>query len=92
LGVERTATSRTSRRRTAKLAHKSHPDGRPNAAEAKFKDVAKAYATLKDPEKKRGSYDNLGQTSGGERFTPTHRTGSNIPTVDCRSRPDVDPR
>jgi len=70
LGVERTATLADIKKAYRKLAHKYHPDvsAEPDS-EAKFKDVAEAYATLKDPEK-REAYDNLGKHPAGESFTP----------------------
>lgn len=76
LGVERTATLADIKKAYRKLAHKYHPDvsAEPDS-EAKFKDVAEAYATLKDPEK-REAYDNLGKHPAGESFTPPP-TGSN---------------
>ena len=66
LGVERTATLADIKKAYRKLAHKYHPDvsAEPDN-EAKFKDVAEAYATLKDPEK-REAYDNLGKHPAGE--------------------------
>jgi len=53
LGVERTATHADIKKAYRKLAHKYHPDvsADPNS-EAKFKDIAEAYATLKNPEKR----------------------------------------
>jgi curved DNA-binding protein len=70
LGVERTATLADIKKAYRKLAHKYHPDvsAEPDS-EARFKDVAEAYATLKDPEK-REAYDNLGKHPAGETFTP----------------------
>ena len=42
-----------------KLAHKYHPDvSKDPKGEEKFKEIAEAYATLKDPEK-RHAYDEL---------------------------------
>jgi curved DNA-binding protein len=70
LGVERTATLADIKKAYRKLAHKYHPDvSAESDSEAKFKDVAEAYATLKDPEK-REAYDNLGKHPAGESFTP----------------------
>src|SRR5260370_22386266 len=71
LGVERTATHADIKKAYRKLAHKYHPDvsADPNS-EAKFKDIAEAYATLKNPEK-REAYDNLGKHPSGESFTPS---------------------
>ncbi len=71
LGVERTATHADIKKAYRKLAHKYHPDvsADPNS-EAKFKDIAEAYATLKNPEK-REAYDNLGKHPAGESFTPS---------------------
>ena len=53
-----------------KLARQHHPDVSKAAdAEARFKDAAEAYATLKNPEK-RAAYDALGQPRPGEEFSP----------------------
>ena len=53
-----------------KLARQYHPDVSKAAdAEARFKDAAEAYATLKNPEK-RAAYDALGQPRPGEEFSP----------------------
>jgi curved DNA-binding protein len=71
LGVERTATLADIKKAYRKLAHKYHPDvSKDPDSEAKFKDVAEAYATLKDPEK-RVAYDNLGKRPAGQPFTPS---------------------
>lgn len=57
LGVERDASHADIKRAYRKLARKYHPDvSREADAEARFKDVAEAYATLKD-EQKRAAYD-----------------------------------
>jgi curved DNA-binding protein len=70
LGVERTATDDEIKKAYRKLAHKYHPDiSKDPKGEEKFKEIAEAYATLKDPEK-RQEYDNLGRRSPGEEFTP----------------------
>ena len=70
LGVPRDADADTIRKAYRKLARQHHPDVSTDAgAEARFKEVAEAYATLKDPEK-RAAYDQLGQRAGGEEFRP----------------------
>ena len=70
LGVERAATSGEIKNAYRKLARKYHPDVSKEAnAEARFKEMAEAYATLKDPEK-RSAYDQLGRHGPGEEFRP----------------------
>jgi curved DNA-binding protein len=70
LGVTRTASADEVKKAYRKLAHKYHPDvSKDPKGEEKFKEIAEAYATLKDPEK-REEYDNLGRHPAGENFTP----------------------
>jgi curved DNA-binding protein len=70
LGVERDATDEAIKKRYRILARKYHPDvSKEPDAEKRFKEVAEAYATLKDPEK-RAAYDQLGQQRPGEEFRP----------------------
>lgn len=70
LGVARDASEADVKKAYRKLAHKYHPDVSKEAgAEEKFKDVAEAYATLKDSEK-RAAYDQLGRHRPGENFAP----------------------
>lgn len=68
LGVPRDADAEAIRKAYRKLARQHHPDvsGEPGA-EARFKEIAEAYATLKDPQK-RAAYDQLGQRRPGEEF------------------------
>ena len=73
LGLERNATEADIKKAYRSLAHKYHPDvSKEPDAENKFKEVAEAYATLKDPEK-RAAYDNLGQHRQGDDFVPPHQ-------------------
>jgi curved DNA-binding protein len=70
LGVPKTATADEIKTAYRKLARKYHPDvSKEKDAEAKFKDVAEAYQTLKDPEK-RSAYDQLGTHQPGQDFRP----------------------
>jgi curved DNA-binding protein len=89
LGVERTATLAEIKQAYRKLAHKYHPDVSKSAdTEEKFKEVAEAYATLKDPAK-RAEYDKLGSHQAGENFEPPrdwqqqfHQSGAAFDDVD----------
>ena len=70
LGVPRDADAEAIKKAYRKLARQHHPDvSKDPGAEARFKEVAEAYATLKDPEK-RAAYDALGERRGGEEFRP----------------------
>lgn len=71
LGVPRTATEADISKAYRKLARKYHPDvNKAPEAEEKFKQVAEAYAVLKDPDKRK-KYDALGPNwHAGEDFTP----------------------
>ena len=70
LGVDRNASAEDIKKAYRKLARKYHPDvsKEPNAEE-KFKEMAEAYETLKDPEK-RAAYDQLGRYTPGQDFEP----------------------
>ncbi len=71
LGVARDATAADIKKAYRKLAHQYHPDVSTDPeGEAKFKEVAEAYATLKDVEK-RAAYDDLGRHRAGEEFEPS---------------------
>ncbi len=70
LGVERNATKAEIKQAYRKLAHKYHPDiSKDKDGESKFKEIAEAYRTLKDDEK-RAEYDQLGVHKAGEEFSP----------------------
>ena len=71
LGVERTAGADAIKKAYRKLAQKYHPDvTKDPKGEEKFKDIAEAYQTLKDPEK-RAAYDQLGSGyQPGQDFRP----------------------
>jgi len=70
LGVDRGATTEAIKKAYRKLAHKYHPDvSKDPEGEEKFKEVAEAYETLKDPEK-RAAYDQLGRHQPGHDFQP----------------------
>lgn len=70
LGIGKTASADDIKKAYRRLAHKYHPDvSRVSGAEEKFKEVAEAYATLKDSEK-RAAYDALGTQQPGAEFRP----------------------
>jgi curved DNA-binding protein len=71
LGVPRDASAADIKKAYRKLAQKYHPDvSKEKDAEAKFKEVAAAYQTLKDPEK-RAAFDQLGNAyQPGQEFRP----------------------
>lgn len=70
LGVPRDADLEQIKKAYRKLARTYHPDvSKAPDAEARFKEAAEAYATLKNPEK-RAAYDELGQPPTGEEFVP----------------------
>jgi curved DNA-binding protein len=71
LGVKRDASADEIRKAYRKLAQKYHPDvSKDPEGEEKFKEVAEAYQTLKDAEKRK-AYDALGTGhASGEEFRP----------------------
>lgn len=68
IGLDQKASFADIKKAYRKLARKYHPDVTREAdGEAKFKEVAEAYETLKD-EDKRAAYDQLGSHQPGEDF------------------------
>ena len=69
LGLPVEANQEQIKKAYRKLARQYHPDvSKAPDAEARFKEAAEAYATLKDPEK-RSAYDQLGRRPTGEEFS-----------------------
>ena len=66
LGVSRDATQEEIKKAYRKRARELHPDANPDDAEAEqqFKEVARAYETLRDPQK-RQHYDRFGESGNG---------------------------
>ena len=80
LGIERGADADAIKKAYRKLARKYHPDvSKDPKGEEKFKDVAEAYQTLKDAEK-RAAYDRLGSHQSGEDFRPSPDWGREFNT------------
>ena len=70
LGVQRGASEDEIKKAYRKLARKFHPDVSKEAnAKEKFQEVAEAYETLRDKEK-RAAYDSLGSFRPGQDFRP----------------------
>lgn len=72
LGVSKDADQAAIKKAYRKLARTHHPDQNPGdaKAEAKFKEIAEAYAVLSDAEERK-QYDGLrAMATGGPRFTP----------------------
>jgi curved DNA-binding protein len=75
LGVDRSAGADEIKKSYRKLARKYHPDvSKEPDAEERFKEVAEAYETLKDSEK-RAAYDQLGRYAPGQDFRPPPEWG-----------------
>src|SRR5438094_5280774 len=67
LGIERAATIGDIKRAYKRLARRFHPDINPGdrMAAAQFRQIAEAYETLSDPDRRR-RYDAAGQASSSE--------------------------
>jgi curved DNA-binding protein len=71
LGLARGASDEDIKKAYRRLARKYHPDvSKESDAEEKFKEIAEAYQTLKDSEK-RAAYDQLGAHPAGQEFQPS---------------------
>jgi curved DNA-binding protein len=78
LGLKRDATADDIKAAYRRLARKFHPDvSKEKDAEEKFKEMAEAYETLKDPEK-RAAYDQLGSYTPGQEFRPSPDWGEHF--------------
>ncbi len=78
LGVDRNASQEEIKKAYRKLARKYHPDANKDDpdAEAKFKEIAEAYAVLNDPER-RAQYDRFGHAG-------PHGQGFDFSNIDPR--------
>ena len=106
LGLERDASAAQVKSAYRRLARKFHPDvSKETGAEERFKEIAEAYQTLKDPEK-RAAYDELGRPRPEQEFQPPpgwsqkfHADGRGAEDIDLadlfagfgRSRPRAGP-
>ena len=78
LGVARDASADDIKTAYRRLARRYHPDvSKEKDAEEKFKEMAEAYETLKDPEK-RAAYDQLGRHAPGQDFRPPPDWGAHF--------------
>jgi len=90
LGIERDADLDQIKKAYRKLARQHHPDVSKAAdAEARFKDAAEAYATLKNPEK-RAAYDELGRRPAGQEFSPPPQWGQDFGAASGNPFEDMD--
>jgi curved DNA-binding protein len=70
MGLDRKASAEEIKKAYRRLARKYHPDvSKEKDAEERFKEIAEAYETLRDPEK-RAAYDLLGDHQPGQEFRP----------------------
>jgi curved DNA-binding protein len=78
LGVKRDSTADEIKAAYRRLARKYHPDvSKEKDAEAKFKEMAESYETLKNPER-RAAYDQLGSHTPGQEFRPSPDWGQHF--------------
>jgi curved DNA-binding protein len=90
LGVPRDADAEQIKKAYRKLARAHHPDvSKSPEAETRFKEVAEAYQTLKDPEK-RAAYDELGRRPAGQEFAPPPQWSREFGTGGFQSFEDID--
>jgi curved DNA-binding protein len=78
LGVDRKAGADDIKKAYRKLRRSTTRREQGEGAEEKFKEIAEAYQTLKDPEK-RAAYDQLGSGYQPGRTSGRRRTGSAVP-------------